>query len=161
MNEKLVREALALLDERVSTRDEMVKELLQEAIAPKPHFYKNQPVLVSNDGEDWVKRYFNKIEEVHDGSKFSFSTPIAGATSYSGTDARQTYWKYCKPDPDPDAESIINWIKYDGGGDMPVIDDVTVAVLGSDGANLEFGASEDFEWSGVGYYAVIPLPEFL
>ena len=122
--------------------------ILDEALAPEPRFYKNQPVLVSQDGGVFKKRLLDHIDK---------------SPSYNYVCTDSTCWLYCKPDPD--AESIINWVEW-GGGKRPVSLDQFVATEDRNGF-VQASRNKAWRWSHIGSdkdivrYAIIPLPEFL
>lgn len=58
-------------------------------ISPYENFKKDDPVMVSDSGNNWYKRYFSHVEN---GTPFAF---IDGATSWSKTAGAET-WAYCR-----------------------------------------------------------------
>ncbi len=96
MNKKLIEEAISLCGDD-STRSKMIHDLLKQAIAPKPRFYKNQPVAVSNDRACWFSAVLKNI-----------TTDLVDKYFAQSETTEVVRWKHCKPDPD--AVSLPNWL---------------------------------------------------
>lgn len=145
INEKKVREALAILD-GVRTVEynldpmSQISKLLNEALTPGPRFYDGQQVLVSDDGTEWVK---DILLQVGHSTVHIYQCESAG-------------WRYCKPDPG--AVSIPVWVEHDGT-EKSIEGDVLLWV-NKDG-NCYTVKNSLIIGSGVIRYAIIPLPEYL
>ena len=71
-----------------------IKGLLTEYKEPEVDWSKvpvDTPVLVSDDGTNWIRRYFAKITKL--GTIFVYSS---GATSWSASTNPMTHYKYAK-----------------------------------------------------------------
>ena len=100
-NKNLVEEALSAaldLHDNFDDNKSRVITLLQQALLPTPRFYVGQPVLVSDDGENWHRARLENIR----GERFIYECDDGAA------------YPYCKPDLS--ASSSINWIEHDGRG---------------------------------------------
>lgn len=98
-------------------REKDCKELLEEWMEQEHEEIRIQPevkklkkddrVLVSANGVDWIKRYFKKYDQERD-VVYAY---VDGATSWS---EEQGYvsWKYAKlPEEEPESEPEIDWTK--------------------------------------------------
>ena len=155
MNEnKVIQEALAELKANgaFTAMNLKVISILEKALAPEPRFYKNQQVLVRDGGtEAWISAVF-KGPSLNPAHKFM-------ALKYSGGMGICSYL-YCKPDPD--AESIINWIEHDGSdGLLPKDLDKPVVWVDSSGCTQSSTSGALVLDTNVVRYAIIPLPEYL
>ncbi len=109
VDKKLVEQALVLTKscflqsriERMADNVQAVSILLEQALTPRPQFYYNQPVLVSDDGIEWVSALFKGYSGV-DNRMFN-------ASPYVGDDDEDiSWWRYYKPDAS--AVSLPNWL---------------------------------------------------
>jgi len=149
MKNDKVKQALSALNNWFGKSDELkvVINLLEEALTPEPRFYKNQPVLVRcNEGNDWVQAILRRID--HD-----------GYLTHAGIGYQQ-----CKPDPD--AESIINWVEYtdEQPGIILCPENCQIISMAKTGRTTLFASGVDFRArlsANVARYTIIPLPEFL
>lgn len=66
---------------------------------------------------------------------------------------------YCNAIIDVTADSVYNWFRHGGDGDMPVMDDVLVIVL-MDHGGISAGRAEIFDWQLIKAYAIVKLPEY-
>lgn len=112
-------------------------------------FYKNQPVLVSNDGETWMSML---LVDIGDGKYL-----CKGSTASKGT----VGFGLCKPDTN--APSILNWVEHDGGLRHPNMEVVLVEMR--DGS-IDVMPTSSARWGFQGIpsdilrYAQIDGPEF-
>jgi len=100
MKEDKVEQALNALNRWFGKSDELkvVINLLEEALAPEPRFYKDQQVIGGQDGLS-IKGIFIGFSKEN------------GSYIYKVKRGDETVW--CDScEPDPDAESIINWISF-------------------------------------------------
>ena len=99
-------------------------------------FYKRQPVLVRDyQHVQWLPAILDFIDEDE-------YVSVAGFR-----------WKYCKPNPD--FESVINWVKHDGSSECPVYALCHVMVE-NEYRYREYDISSNIEWRNVSRYFVIP-----
>lgn len=154
MNEQEVRKALKLAQQPKSMMDDshalvLIAMTLEKALKIETKFYRNQPVLVRNlDSQNWsVGRHFSGLNR---DMLWSFVT----------TDGNK--WGQCKPDPE--AESIINWIEHDGD-DVITIDfnpeKERLYWIRKDGEEGFIKNGQALLGKAIARYAIIPLPEFL
>ena len=133
MNEKLVREALEELKAKELVPKTKAIFLLEQALAPEPRFYRNQPVLAGDTEGTLIPHWIQSVDMLK---------------------------AYRIVRPYLPAESLINWIEHDGTR-RPVETNLTwVDCVQSCGARWS-GYAGDIAWSTVIRYAVNPLPEFL
>jgi len=148
--EDKVREAFNVLNNGGGDKYqiETARNILKEALAPDPRFYKNQPVLVrDSDDSEWESKILGRVGDMN--LSFPFKTTDGGLYSR------------CKPDPD--AESIINWIEHDGSESVVETgkDKVTMYIHNTIGPIVEWNTDQFYTGTNVVRYAIIPLPEYL
>ncbi len=142
INKKLIEEAIDVLIPKAGGASHPVAnasiaiELLKQAIATEPRFYKNQPVLVSDIDDNLEPRPalfkgYPNTSNIH-----PFTAHAYGYNAPCG-------WRYCKPDPD--AVSLPNW--------LPVNDNLALPKL-PEGRYYCFSTDNTM-------YCIIPEPEYL
>jgi len=169
MDEKLRKEGYELLMElakdpgylislaKIGAKARESAKKVKAAMAPKPRFYKGQPVLVSQDKERWVKGHFDSYMKTPSGDTVGYQPFVV----WHGEGTR---WHNCKPDPD--AVSLPNWVEYDESQpDIILCPDnsfiISQAISGSI-TQLKIGVDFRARISiNVARYCIIPLPEFV
>ena len=147
MNEKLVREAIEVgndLNLKSSEAAEKMIDLLNEALAPQPAFYKDQQVLMRdsiNDG--WIRKTLTSISS--EAGLFYCKSDIKGSGNPS--------WKYCKPDPEAVTRPV--WIEHDGSSGCLVELFRKVHIEFEDGSFTSVFA-KDVYWRTVTRYFIVP-----
>ena len=127
-------------------------EKLKAALAPEPRFYKNQPVLVEASNGDIYRKFFHCYNEKAEFGAYFSVVNHPGSVSFDD-------FTNCKPDPD--AESIINWIEHDGSNSgFLEAKDAVIIVIKNDGESDSNNESFYLD-KNIARYTIIPLPEYL
>ena len=158
-----INEAIRLLKENDYPFDKVVsllQEVVSETLESECQFYKDQPVLVSDEGIEWIRGYFSH----QDGERFAVFAGRATSYSVPCSDPYLAFFDYVYCKPDPDAKSLLNWIEWNGGV-CPLIENTCVALQFRDG-RIKAGPVWPRMWRNKGLesdiirYAVIEAPEF-
>ena len=147
MNEKKAREGLELLKSNgaFAAMNQDAIDLIEEALQPEVRFYKGQPVLVMDGGDQWHKdRLIGLLND-----------------RVNMYDCDDGLWVECKPDPE--AVSLPNWTEIDGTAEVAEIPKNTLLVVDHENELPEIYTHQDSVMFGkkAKRYAIIPLPEFL
>jgi len=140
MNEKLVREALEELKAKELVPKTKAIFLLEQALAPEPRFYRNQPVLAGDTEGTLIPHWIQSVDMLK---------------------------AYRIVRPYLPAESLINWVEHDGNNKSPVQDDQLIVIQYRDGDVSGGKRLAGLRWTDTGNsrdivrYAINPLPEFL
>ena len=155
VDEKKVREIIKLLYlskvEESYKRVFEAKRLLQSMLPKQKYeFYRNQPVLVRNSENDLWERF--TLVKILPGENYYVVKYPSGS---------RTVWSQCKPDLE--ANSIINWIRHDGGMGVPESVSPSNRILFKDtrGVVSCILIRKLLNWKEIVWYAVIEQLEFL
>jgi len=167
MNKELENEAYEALMELAKHPDFLISlakigekarksgEKLKEAMQPETKFYRNQPVLVRDiDSGTWKKGIFDGFRK-----DSGFIYKAYAFVENFGTGTSNSY-KHCKPDPD--AESIINWVEHDGSiGEINRPKNTVLITVSCSDVVHKYSGNCSATLQNIVRYAIIPLPEFL